>query len=110
MKYYSVAFFYPGPRSNSGEDHEASKVASAAEREVHNRLKSLGCEARHEYSWPDGTLYLYVKTDMSGSDLQSKFGEDKGIRIRTVQEIQSEEKPESYGIHRGKTIAQIFTS
>jgi len=57
---------YEGPKDNgcpddSEESEKAQRALTAAENEVDSALKGL--ETKHAYSWPDGSLYKYIRID-----------------------------------------------
>ena len=68
MKYYDIEFgYYPGPYcGNPGPDrlsHDASAANIAADELVEQAAEANGIEMMHAYSWPDGSLYKYIRTD-----------------------------------------------
>lgn len=72
--YYTIEFLYPGPRVRIlGDNDEGTNVACQALinacKIVENILKQK-FEFIHAYSWPDGSLYYTVKTELPKEDLQ----------------------------------------
>lgn len=45
------------------------KLLQAAEAVVERTLKALGLNYKHAYSFPDGSLYKYVKSDLGHTEL-----------------------------------------
>lgn len=76
MKYYSVGFSYPRQTNSDGsgddeEDAQASRDLWEAEDVLDSVFSSLGLESVHEYSWPDGSLYKFIRTNfMTASELR----------------------------------------
>jgi hypothetical protein len=60
--FYLLGFWYPGPYSNFAECDEANDQLISAERTCRKVLEELCIPYRSEYTWPDGSLYVWVKT------------------------------------------------
>ena len=62
-----VEFWYPGPYCNIPDDneeaHKASKRLDDAYDKITAALTIAGLPWKHEYMWPDGSLYLMVEHD-----------------------------------------------
>lgn len=84
MHYYSLDFHYHSCNWNEVKgikknpdfelDH-GSYFLICAEDYVHDLAEKAGIEMRHAYSWPDGSLYKYIRTPspVSEEDLKKKF-------------------------------------
>lgn len=71
--YWTLSFRYSGKTASLMNDDEtvgiASRYLAHAERSVAYVLTKLQIEAKHSYSWPDGSLYYTIRTlaaDVSG--------------------------------------------
>ena len=71
---YSLEFHYPGDYGNSSTEADALDSAYKA---VEQAALIVGVTLRHEYAWPDGSLYLYAW----GGDLTALAKELKPHRI-----------------------------
>jgi hypothetical protein len=69
MKYYMVLFSYPGPFDGTCSSPEADEALSLAEKHVETVLKGGNIHFKHAYSWPDGSLYKYVQSELCASAL-----------------------------------------
>ena len=74
-KYYLVDFGYQGPMLGP-EDPESNKAASEAEKEVGRIFKENGITFRHEYTWPDGSLFKWIYTEKSVASIHGMFQGD----------------------------------
>jgi hypothetical protein len=83
VRFYLLSFGYPGPYSNFGFEPADAKLEEA-EKLVSDCLTRLGYETRNAYSWTDGSLYKYVKTQ----DGQ-----------RRIMRLVTEALPEGYKLH-----------
>ena len=81
--YYSVSFNYPGPFSNHCED-EASEASFAAEKKVEQALKAADITFKHQYSYPDGSLYKWISSHLSIDTLKDKI--EKALAVQEVQD------------------------
>lgn len=85
--YYLLSFSYNGETVNCGPgDDDLSRDASAACFSAEDRVEQLAKEANlemcHAYSWPDGSLYKYVRTkkEMTYQDFDDVFYDMKNLR------------------------------
>ncbi|MFA5053157.1 MAG: hypothetical protein WC565_03820 [Parcubacteria group bacterium] len=106
-KYYSMSFSYIGlfdiaGRESMGIEARADFVLSLAERLVESTLEQNGIEYRHQYSWPDGSLYKWTKVEESFRLETIKW--PKGIRLASLTEVG--ERYESYTT--GVTVGELF--
>ena len=106
-KYYSMSFSYIGlfdiaECRDMGREARADFVLSLAERLVESTLKQNGIEFRHQYSWPDGSLYKWTKVEESYRLESIKW--PKGIRLASLTEV--DERYESYTT--GVTVGELF--
>lgn len=71
MTYYQVQIFYTSkPRATL---EEASMHLGIIEAQVEKTLDESGLVWRHAYSWPDGSCYKWVKSDMDVGKLYPKM-------------------------------------
>ncbi len=63
--YLSYSFDYTGPICNIPHENDdgSSKALSDAIESIHATLKKNEIKFKHQYAWPDGSLYLWVKCD-----------------------------------------------
>lgn len=75
VNYFSISFAYKGRKCNFpiDEDHDPSLKLLAAEKAVEKLFETLKIDFLHEYSWPDGSLYKYVRTELDSETLKSKL-------------------------------------
>lgn len=83
MNYFSVSFLYraaqrgvsvPGLHISFSVDEEAeTEKLFAAEKKVKTLLDKENLEFRHEYSYPDGSLYRFVRSELSQNELEDKL-------------------------------------
>lgn len=80
MPYFDVAFGYNNYcQCDHGkgltityyiDEDKANKQLVSAERIVEKLLKEAGITFKHAYSYPDGSLYKYIKTDLDEGQLR----------------------------------------
>lgn len=71
MNYFSVSIYVPGPYSNCpGAEPEIDDFAWNGDKFVEFVLTSSGVEFLHEYSWPDGSCYKYVRSNLTSDELK----------------------------------------
>ena len=95
MKYYMIDFGYDGPIGDC-EDIDASKANCDADKKVHVAAKALGFNMLHAYSWPDGSLYKYMMSDLSIQELKAAFDSqlnDSGVSANSITERHADEDP-----------------
>ena len=70
--YYSVGFNYPGPHDNVPHDSTIAAQHNnwAAECAVEQACEILGLGCKHENSWPDGSLYKWIRCNLSEDALR----------------------------------------
>jgi hypothetical protein len=68
-----IQFLYDGPTSGPNPTEEASRVLDKAESAVERKLNENNIQFRHAYSWPDRSLYKYVKTEKTVEELNNIF-------------------------------------
>jgi len=106
-RYYSMSFSYSGlfniaGREEMGREARADFVLSLAERLVESTLEQNGIEYRHQYSWPDGSLYKWARVEKSFRLETIEW--PKGIRLASLTEVG--ERYESYTT--GVTVGELF--
>lgn len=79
MNYFSAEFKYPAARrgfsapgihmSFAVDEAEESRRLSAAMKEVDATLQLLRLDNTHEYCWPDGAFYLYIRSEAPAFDV-----------------------------------------
>jgi hypothetical protein len=62
MTYWCVQFIYYGPVGNP-ESHEPSRFCAQLDTLVERALKSAKLKYAHAYSYPDGSMYKYIKSN-----------------------------------------------
>ena len=115
MAYFIVEFSYTGPRVNIISDNKATDDASdaliAADQLVMDKLQlEQGIQCKHAYSWPDGSLYKYVKTDLEQEQLTqllNRVFEGSGIQVTSVAANQPGDDPMKHGC---RTLDEYFAS
>ena len=91
MHYYTISIDFPPPE-NVTETTMAEAVAEA-DRVVCQILDLMGVQHIHSYSWPDGSLYRYVRTKWTKEEFLGKFAEVSGpyqhkkIRVARIVEV-----------------------
>jgi hypothetical protein len=70
MQYYQISFNYRGPYDGYCVSKAANRALSAAYDEADELLGLLRLRRKHAYSWPDGSLYFFVKTPLPQWELQ----------------------------------------
>lgn len=68
-KYYSVEFFYPGPYKGC-ECKKSALACAKADIKASKTLDALSLRHRSQYSFPDGSLYRYVVSEMGAEKLK----------------------------------------
>lgn len=100
LNYYLLDFFYKGPFSNSGVGGGASRALVTAEKAVVKTLARGGFDFRHAYSWPDGSLYFYLRTDLSGKEvegqLEAAFPIESNVHVAKVHDALATENPHKH--------------
>jgi hypothetical protein len=113
MSYYSVSFRYYGPKTNfpcekpDGTMSDASKACFEAEDICEGACKKLGLNYLHEYSFPDGSIYKYVKDSRSAAKLKELLSGllPEGVAVNDVLEVSPTNDPWKGGV---KTIEEYF--
>lgn len=116
MTYYNVGFKYVGPRVNIlGDDDDpatlaADKALREAEKMLSDALAAADIDFRHAYAWPDGSLYKFVRTERSQTDLISDIElalkpHAARIGIGEVLAIDSAHDPQKSDV---RTVAEYF--
>ena len=59
---YSIQFYYPGPKGLFDIEGDASMACVQADILAEEALDASGLEFQHQYAFPDGSLYKYVRT------------------------------------------------
>ena len=90
-----IGFRYPGPYCNLPEDdeesHKAGKRLDDAYDKITAALTVAGLPWKHEYMWPDGSLYLMVEYD----------GDSEAVRAAVSKAIEATGYSVSE-VHKGK--------
>lgn len=88
MRYVQIDFYYHcGDPHNWLAGSESSIQCVEANEDVEKAMDSLGIEWRHAYTFPDGSLYKYARTEMSDAELQLKLDavlSGKNIRVNGI--------------------------
>jgi hypothetical protein len=98
--YFTVGFWYPGPYANLPSDDpndETNTNFNKAEDKVDAAAKSLGLAMRHEYGWPDGSLYKFVQTSMNEQELKDAFLK-VGVQVSEIYPREPTYDPKKYGV------------
>lgn len=83
MNYFTIEFYYPGPYDSiPGFNREADNRNGEAEKDAYELLMVAGYDARHEYSWPDGSLYLVIRTE---DEYKTVVGNLRDRKLRLVE-------------------------
>lgn len=108
--YYTVDFWYPGVSVNMPGDYPASRQADkdhdAAYQDAVDAITTLGWEYKHCYSWPDGSLYLFLRcTEGASEQVEALIQEQaKIVKVQTATA-----HPSDYRTHQGgKIIADLW--
>jgi hypothetical protein len=100
MNYYDVGFYYPGQLQNIPLDTEtqADRDLIAAEKFVEEKLFKSDLTYAHAYSWPDGSLYKYIASELDQGELRNKlrsiFGDGQDPPHISVENIYKSEPTE----------------
>ena len=115
--YYSISFSYPGPFFNhgysGGEDGDPPSKISAAEEEIDKLAIQIlpEIEIKHEYSFPDGSLYKYAKSELDALDFITRL-EDKiismGLSLIKIQQCNEIPATSDPWKHNCKTVEEYF--
>lgn len=77
MNYFSVKFRYHGIKINSPDidqkERTAEKALFEAEEIVTSTFEFLKLQYVLEYSFPDGSLFYWIKTDLNKTDLDNSL-------------------------------------
>lgn len=132
--YFTVQFSYIGPfgdgSDDDGPEHEPLRTAEKAVLEAIKETTQF--VLKHQYSWPDGSLYKYVaipRAELERVIQNSSFSKDvedkntrataayeilrsvfpgdtdNGIRLSVVQEVPKTQDPHKFGC---KTVEEYF--
>jgi len=113
MPFYSVSFGYGGPKTNFPHENEdgsmsdASKVCFAADDVCEKLGKKLGLNLLHQYSFPDGSLYKYVKDERTAAEVKALLSSalPEWMLVHSVDEIPPNTDPWKAGF---KTVEAYF--
>lgn len=108
MKYYMIDFDYDWPSCGIIPDKESSLANRKADIKVNAAAKRLGINMLHAYSWPDGSLYKYIKTELSADEVRMALDSqlyDSGVSVNSITERSGDEDPyKAYS----KTLKEYF--
>jgi len=97
---YCASFYYPGPYCGVSCEGEAeNKRLHSAEEYVEEQLRNHDIKFRHAYSWPDGSLYKYIQSDLELSALREQLLKFLGVgevRLCQLDVTDPQEKPWKY--------------
>lgn len=97
MNYFSIEFLIPGPYSNfPGINPEIDELAINGEQFVESILANSGVEFLHEYSWPDGSCYKYVRSELTPEQLKKHLNLHfipSTYSVGSVNKISENQKP-----------------
>lgn len=120
MNYFSVSFAYKAAVRGFGgggfhvslsvdELAESHKLTEAM-RVAQSAMELLKIEHRHEYCWPDGSLYYYARTEYSYADLFYLLSLASVIPVKLIP-CEEDEPSGKYGSNGEKTtLVEYFKS
>lgn len=117
MNYYCVSFNYQGIKGMGacgeldGQGNEIgpsqeSIALSLAEKKLADVLIEAKIESRHQYSWPDGSLFKNIRGDFSKEELRSTLKKALDKTDLSVAHINSTKA--SKKTFRGYTLEEEF--
>lgn len=105
MAYYVAAFYYPRPWCGAGGPTHITSITLCGALIVVTKRLLKNIEHRHCYTWPDGSLYMFIKSELNPTELKSLIDSRvKGpIRLCDLSEID-----ETYKGVSGNTVKEYF--
>lgn len=100
--YYTVDFSYCPAFP---ETEEAVDDHDRAYQNATDVIEALGWEYKHCYSYPDGSLYLFLRCPESSSE---KVESQLQKKSKTEQGPYAEPHPSDYMTHQGKLISDLW--
>lgn len=105
VHYYSISFYYPGPRAGILTDSEdqmpAIEACLNAENKVEELLRKIPkTTMKHAYSWPDGSMSKYLKSEFSMREILEHTDvlfADSDIRVTGIGEPSPGSRPYKAG-------------
>lgn len=110
MNYFQVSFSYPGPKCNIHIDRDSDVACSSASNKLDLALHEAGIIHAHAYSWPDGSLYYYIATELEEHELHRQLNlllKPHGIMVGRFYPADPDEL---YKSHEGLTLRQRLTT
>ncbi len=83
--------------------------ASAA---VEHILSASGCEYLHQYSWPDGSLYKFVRTDLNDAAFRALFDSSLIVHVSMSSGIHEKKATDKQNEFNGRltTLEEAFNA
>jgi len=119
MNYFLLDISYLGPTDGWPDDTPKSIKAQEAnwkvEKEFAEKLKDF--QLMHSYSWPDGSLYYWIRTDLDkkelDKELKERFESSKLIHSIYISDVDPEKKshkfiPDDSGEYRDASVRELF--
>lgn len=95
MKYYIVQFWYRGPYVGVQDSSKESQIASKRLLEAHDVITALiqkaGFDWKLHYEFPDGSLYLYIKSEYGFEDTKRILERVTGREILSMRDGNKED-------------------
>lgn len=73
MNYFTVSFIYPGPYVNCPDNDQETRDNWDKVTQVEHLMEKNGMQSCHEYSWPDGSCYLNIRTPLQAKQLREQL-------------------------------------
>lgn len=110
MNYFTVEFYYQGPFANFPDSttHPEMQRLSAAESKAELGLVLNKIQFKHAYSWPDGSLYKYIRTELSEEEMLKKLKDIFNTPELGITKLYHEDSKEQTS--SGDTLEQRFTA
>ena len=109
MRYVQIEFYYycPDPHEWLAGSESSVKCIEANEA-VEKAMTDLEIEWRHAYTFPDGSLYKYVRTKLSDVDLECAINTalmDTGINVNHIYAYTDTDPDDPYKPGKSKVCA-----
>lgn len=111
MNHFSVEFYHPGPYTSFPDEDETTKSALRYDALIERTLKEAGFDLRHQYSWPDGSCYKYVRSDKDGINLVQDMNralDGTGCKAHSVQSLEADHPTDLHGEGSPRTVGELF--
>ena len=111
MRYVQIDFYYHCSDPHSWlAGSESSIQCVEANESVERAMDDLGIEWRHAYTFPDGSLYKYARTEMSDAELQLKLDAallEKEIRVNGIYTYADPESVDPHKLNKS-SLKELF--